>query len=83
MSSLFFKDIDESHSEELYTHILMYLFPDIQQAQSVAREPKNAAAAVRIVFDLLARVTERGITPTDLYYFYIGYNSGYTAAMSG
>jgi hypothetical protein len=70
--------------EELYTHVITRLFPDIDDGD----EPSHSGDQIKIareaekIAQLLVAMEKDSVSPRDLLYFYFGYNSAYSHYMN-
>ena len=79
-SSVTFLDVDEELREELYTHVIVRLFPNIPWHGETGSGPivRRIALEVENVHNLLRAIRTSALSGRDLLYFYLGYNSGHS-----
>jgi hypothetical protein len=69
--------------EELDTHIIARIFPDTDERFQGATELESRVRLECVkVANLLTAARRQHISATELYYFFRGYNQGYTSALS-
>jgi hypothetical protein len=83
-SSVTFLDPEEKFREELFSHIVTKIFPStIWQTTALTDSfTEKVRAEVKNVTKILDLVKTGQFNPRDLFYFYIGYNTGYTDSVT-
>ena len=82
-STILFDDPWSRLREPMDTHILARLFPDIRDdTNEPDKLPDRVQRELEKISDVLRHAQSSSLTFRDLYYFFRGYNQGYTSAMS-
>ena len=78
-SSLTYIGTGEEYNEELETHIISRLFPDVRREIEKSSNlcPTDVATEVKNVQKLLSVIRSQRVMPRDLLYFFLGYNAAY------
>jgi hypothetical protein len=79
-SSMTFSEVAKEYKENLYSHIIVKLFPYIawEDGLYVNDLDRRIALEVKNINNILEAIENSNISPRDLLYFYLGYNAGYT-----
>ena len=75
-----YHNVDERYRDDIYFHVISRMFPDEswEKCEDQLDINKRASLEARNVARALERIREKKISPRDLFYFYLGYNSAYT-----
>lgn len=83
-SSFTFLNAAEEYQEELYSHVLFRMFPDITYNPGINSKTIQRAVATEVanVSNILRYIKKENLFPRDLFYFHSGYSCGYTDSVS-